>query len=190
MLAELARKCRSYRRFEENNRISVDTLRELVDVGRIAASGANAQPLKYCLSVGPELNSRIFQHLSWAGHLKDWDGPVEGERPSAYITIVCDKQISPKCDVDHGISAQSIMLAAIEKGIGGCMISAMKRDKVHAELGLSDRYDVLLVLALGIPAETVVLETVGPDGNTKYHRDSSGVHHVPKRSLDEVILDV
>ncbi len=189
MLADLARKCRSYRRFKEDDRISTETLRELVDVGRLGASGANAQPLKYRLSVDPELNASIFRHLSWAGHLKSWPGPAEGERPAAYIIVLCDRTIANSAGIDHGIAAQSIMLAAIEKGIGGCMISAMKRELVHQELGLTDDYEVLLVLALGIPAETVIIETVGADGDVRYYRDEDDAHHVPKRALDDVIVE-
>jgi hypothetical protein len=36
----------------------------------------------------------------------------------------------------------------------------------------------------------VTLETVGPDGSIEYWRDADGVHHVPKRPLDELILDI
>ena len=102
MLAELARKCRSIRRFKEHERISLDTLRELVDVGRLAASAGNAQPLKYKLAVDPGLNANIFTSLSWAGHLAGWDGPEQGERPAAYIIVLHDNTVTHRTDVDHG----------------------------------------------------------------------------------------
>jgi hypothetical protein len=56
-------------------------------------------------------------------------------------------------------------------------------------LNLSEQYEILYVLALGKPKETVVLEELKGD-NIKYWRDENQVHHVPKRSLDEIILEV
>ena len=120
--------------------------------------------------------------------MRSWSGPAEGERPSAYIVILGDTEISKSVGCDHGIAAQSIMLGATERGLGGCMIGSIKRDALRETLEIPERYEIQLVLALGKPAETVVLEDVGPDGDIKYYRDDQGVHHVPKRPLDELIL--
>jgi nitroreductase len=122
--------------------------------------------------------------------LKDWNGPVEGERPSAYIIILCDTDISSSAGVDHGIAAQSILLGATEMGLGGCIIGSIKRDRLREALDIPARYEILLVLAPGKPKEKVVLETAGDNGDIKYWRDSEGIHHVPKRPLDDIILDV
>jgi nitroreductase len=119
MLKELVLKNRSYRRFHEEERIGMETLRQLVDLVRLSSSGANLQSLKYMLSTAPELNGRIFATLGWAGYLKEWDGPVEGERPGAYIVMLFDSAIAKSCFWDHGIAAQSIMLGAVEQGLGG-----------------------------------------------------------------------
>ncbi len=188
MLRDLITRNRSYRRFDQSVAVSLDTLRELVDLARLSASAANRQPLKYILSADPEKNARIFPCLGWAGYLTDWGGPAEGERPTAYIIILGDQTISEDVGCDHGIAAQSIMLGATERGLGGCMIGSIKRLPLRQALDIPDRYQILLVLALGKPAETVVLETVGADGDIKYWRDASGVHHVPKRPLDELII--
>jgi nitroreductase len=188
MFRDLVLKNRSYRRFYQGEPIALDTLRELVDLGRLSASGSNRQPLKYILSADPETNARIFSCLAWAGYLKDWDGPAEGERPSAYVVILGDTEIVKSAGVDHGIAAQSIMLGAVEKGLGGCMIGSIQRAKLAQALDIDPRYEILLVLALGKPQETVVIDPVGPDGDTKYWRDEQSVHHVPKRALDEIIL--
>lgn len=190
MLRDLIIKNRSYRRFRQSVAVERETLRELVDLARLSASAANMQPLKYVLSNEPERNALIFRHVGWAGYLKDWSGPVEGERPSAYIIILCDTQISEFADCDHGIAAQSILLGAAEKGLFGCIIGTVERKELSAALKIPPRYKILLVLALGGPAEKVVLETAGPDGNIEYWRDADGVHHVPKRPLDELILDI
>jgi nitroreductase len=188
MLKDLITKSRSYRRFYQESSIDQQTLKELVDLARLSPSGANLQPLKYVLSCDPQQNAMIFPHLAWAGYLKDWHGPAEGERPSAYIIILADTEIREPAGCDHGIAAQSILLGAAEKGLGGCIIASINKQHLRNDLDISPRYEILLVLALGKPKEEVVIETVGPDGSIKYWRDSNGVHHVPKRSLDDIII--
>jgi len=187
-LKDLILKNRSYRRFYQDVPVDLDTLRALVDLARLSASGANLQPLKYILSCDPATNARIFPHTRWAGYLKDWGGPKEGERPTAYVVILGDTEISKSFGCDHGIAAQSIMLGATERGLGGCMIGSIDRDALRQTLDIPEQYEILLVLALGKPKETVVVEEVGPDGNTKYYRDAQDVHHVPKRSLGDLIV--
>jgi nitroreductase len=188
MLKDLIAKNRSYRRFYQEATIDCETLRDMVDLARLSASGANRQPLKYILACDPDKNARIFPCLAWAGYLKDWPGPAEGERPSAYIVVLGDTEISQSAGVDHGIAAQSILLGATEKGFGGCIIASIRKDDLREALHIPARYEILLVLALGKPKETVVVEPVGPDGDIKYWRDAEGVHHVPKRALAEIIV--
>ncbi len=188
MLKELVLKNRSYRRFHEEVRIERGTLRQLVELARLSSSGANLQSLKYLLSTEPEKNARIFATLGWAGYLKEWDGPVEGERPSAYIVMLFDSAIAKTCFWDHGIAAQSIMLGAVEQGLGGCMFGNVNRDELRPVLELDARYEILMVLALGKPKEEVRLVPLPSDGDIRYYRDADGVHHVPKRSLEEIIL--
>ena len=188
MIRDLILKNRSYRRFYQDTPVSIDTLRELVDLARLSASAANKQPLKYILSCDPQRNALVFQNLAWAGYLKSWPGPEEGERPSAYIIILGDKTISLSFGCDHGIAAQSILLGATEKGLGGCIIGSVRKGELSQALAIPADYEILLVIALGKPRETVVLEAVGSGGDIKYWRDEQGVHHVPKRSLDEIIV--
>ena len=188
MLEDLIRKNRSYRRFYQDVPVALETLRALVNLARLSASGANLQPLKYVLSSNPGTNARIFSHTRWAGYLKDWAGPDEGERPAAYIIILSDTDIRKSSGCDHGIAAQAIMLGAVERGLGGCILGALDRDGLRQTLQIPESHEILLALALGKPKETVVLEDVGPDGDIKYYRDDEGVHHVPKRLLDELIL--
>lgn len=188
MIKDLILKNRSYRRFHQEVAIDLETLRELVDMARCSASGANRQPLKYILSCNPQKNATIFQHLRWAASLKDWPGPSEGERPAAYIIVLGDTEISKNYFVDHGIAAQSILLGAVDKGFGGCMLAAIQKDGLRKDLNIPERYEILLTIALGKPKEKVVLETVGSDGNTTYWRDEDSTHHVPKRPLDDIII--
>ncbi len=187
MMRELVLKNRSYRRFHEEASVGRETLKELVDLARLSATGGNAQPLKFMLSGDAARNGKIFPTLGWAAYLKDWSGPGEGERPAAYIIILGDKRLKPSFGCDHGIAAQSILLGATEKGLGGCIIATIQKPALAQALSLPEHFEILLVIALGKPKETVVIEPVGPDGDIKYWRDSRSVHHVPKRSLDELI---
>lgn len=187
-IRELVTRNRSCRRFDQSAPVTRQTLKELVDLARLSPSAANLQPLKYILSCEPEMNARIFPHLAWAGYLKDWPGPSEGERPAAYIVILSDTQISRSAGCDHGIAAQSMLLGAVEKGLAGCMIGLIRRDDLRAELAIPEQYEILLVIALGRPREKAVIEAIGLEGDIKYYRDNAGTHHVPKRALDELIL--
>jgi nitroreductase len=185
---ELVKSNRSRRRFYQDVSIEVEILRELVGLARLTPSARNQQPLKYILSNVAEKNDKIFSCLSWALDLKGWGGPMEGERPSAYIIILGDTEIAKTFGCDHGIAAQTIMLGAVDKGFGGCIMASIKKDRLRELLTIPDRYEILLTLALGKPKEQVIVEPVGPSGNIKYWRDSLGVHHVPKRALDDIIV--
>lgn len=189
MLKDLILKTRSYRRFYQSEKISKDQLRNWVDLARHSSSARNAQTLKYILSTEEKLNALIFEQLAWAGYLSYWVGPEEGERPSAYIVVLNDSLIAGNYFCDDGIAIQSIMLGASEAGYGGCIIHSVNRNKLREVLNLSEQFEILYVLALGKPKETVVLEEM-KDGDFKYWRDENQVHHVPKRSLDEIILEI
>ncbi|MBN1534235.1 MAG: nitroreductase family protein [Spirochaetes bacterium] len=188
-LKELLLKNRSIRRFNQDHPITIDTLKDLVDCARLSPSARNLQPLRYVLSCENDNNARIFPFLGWAGYLVDWPGPVEGERPSAYIIICADTSIAEQVRWDDGICAHSILLAATETGLGGCMIGTINKNGLSDMLGLPKRYEICLVVALGKPNEIVTVDPV-VNGDIRYYRDLDGVHHVPKRPLDDIILDI
>ncbi len=188
MIRDLIIKNRSYRRFFQEVVIDRQMLRELVNLARLSPSAGNLQSLKYILSCDPERNCLIFPHLAWADYLKDWPGPGEGQRSSAYIIILGDTEISQSFGCDHGIAAQSILLGATEKGLGGCIIGSIQRQGLRKALDIPSQYKILLVLALGKPKEKVTIEEIEDTGDIKYWRDDEGIHHVPKRALDEIII--
>ncbi|MBN1695459.1 nitroreductase family protein [candidate division WOR-3 bacterium] len=189
MIKGLIKKNRSVRRFKKGFKITKKTLTELVDLARLSASAANLQPLKYVLSCDEEKNNKIFPHIKWAGYLTDWDGPAPNERPSAFILILGDTEITKSFGCDHGIAAQNILLGATDKGLGGCIVGALKRKALHEILNIPTRYEILLAVALGKPDEEVVIETAC-NGDIKYWRDEQDVMHVPKRPTEELILDL
>lgn len=189
MLKDLVRKNRSYRRFYQDVKINRETLEELVDLARLTSSGGNLQSLKYYISCEEENNNLIFPHLKWAGYLKDWDGPTEGEKPAAYIVVLGDKEISSNYFWDHGLASQSMLLGACEKGLGGCMFSNYNKEVLRAALQIPERYEILLVIALGKPKEIVVIDELKDPKELKYWRDENQVHHVPKRKLQDIIIN-
>lgn len=190
MISKLIRSNRTCRRFRQDQPVAASTLRELVDLARCSPSAGNLQPLKYVLSTTPEANAAIFSCLGWAGYLPNWPGPAEGERPAAYVVVLGDTRISAQIDCDHGIACQSILLGARERGLAGCIIGNIHRERLAGNLGVEPDLRILLVLALGRPAEEVRLEPLGADGDVRYWRDPNGIHHVPKRRLEELLVAV
>lgn len=189
LVEQLIRQNRSYRRFYQDYYIAKGNLKYFINLARLSPSGKNAQPLKYIISNDKDSNETIFKSLNWAGYLKDWHGPEEGEKPSAYIIMLGDKKIAENFFCDHGIAAQSILLGAVEKGFGGCIIASINKNQLRKDLSIEKHFEILLVLALGKPKETVILDDVNEDGDIKYWRDENKVHHVPKRNLDDIILN-
>lgn len=188
MIYDLVKKSRSYRRFDGQKAMTKEELRALVDLARLSPCGGNKQYLKYVTVCEPENNKKVYDCLAWAGYLTDWDGPVEEERPTGYIIMLRDKTIQANLSVDEGIAAQSIFLGATEMGYGGCFLMNVKREKLMERLGIDkERYSVSMVIALGVVKEQVEIESMSKDGDVKYWRDENQVHHVPKRSLDEIL---
>ncbi len=187
MLYDIVLQNRSYRRFLESYEISDDILKSLIELARITPSGGNRQALKFHVANSKEACEAIFPTLAWAAYLGHKGTPKPGERPSAYITILHDTALGSCNAADVGIVAQTMLLGACEKGLGGCMLGSVKRDELRRALGLDDKFEIPLVIALGKPSETVVIDTA-EDGDIKYFRDSDSVHHVPKRPLSELYI--
>ncbi len=188
MLTDLLLKSRSYRRFDESVKVSEAILRELIDATRYCPSAANRQPLKYRLVYDEKENARVFECLGFAAYLTGWAGPAEGERPAAYIVVLGDEGIYKFSEVDAGIAMQTILLRATELGYGGCILASVQRDKLREILALDDQIHIGYVVALGKPGEISLIEPLGENGDIKYYRDAEGVHHVPKRSLDDLLV--
>ncbi len=187
-VGDLVLRTRSIRRFRESEAVSMTTLAELVDLARLAPSAGNKQPFKYALSASRRVNALIFPHLRWAAYLQDWAGPAEGERPAAYMVICRDTAISNALNSDQGFAVQNILLGATERGLGACVLASFVREKIRDIMQIPEALDPIWVIALGVPAETVVIELLGPEGDIRYWRDAQGVHHVPKRSLESILL--
>lgn len=179
---------RSYRRFDSSKEISSDTLLDLINLARNTPSAANKQLIRYKITNDTFLNEKVFSCLKWAGYLADWDGPVENERPTAYITLLAPKSSPNATATDEGIVCQTILLGARTLGLGGCILGNIDREHLSSYLDIPDEYCIKLVIALGAPVEHVILKDIDSTDCIKYYREDDGTHVVPKIKLEDVVL--
>lgn len=185
-LKELVKKNRSYRRFYGDQKISRETLIDLIDTARLTPSGANSQKTRYLVFSEEKENATIYPYLRWAGFYKDWDGPEPEERPTGYIVML--KPTGANVERDEGIKGQTILLLAAEQGLGGCFIGNIDREGLKSAISIPEGYETSLIIALGVPKEDVVIDEVTADADLKYYRDGM-VQHVPKLSVEDVVLN-
>lgn len=191
MMLDLIRKNRSYRSYNKSRAVTEDELRSLVECARFSASGNNRQLLRFLLCASPDRMAQILPCVKWAAALPDWHLPPEGHEPPAAIILCHDTTAAPEPQAsarDVGIAAQTILLASAEMGLGGCMIANFAPAKLAEALALPAHLVPVLVIALGEPDEEIILEDAAEGGSVSYYRDENGVHHVPKRTLDELII--
>lgn len=181
-------KRRTVRKFKQD-KISMDVLKKLVDAARLAPQGANLQPMKYIIVTEKSTVDKLFETVGWAAYLKPLRDPKEGERPVAYIVALVDTEIRKTAyDLDAGLAVENMLIAAVGEGLGTCMLSNIDREKIASILSIQERYIIHSMIATGLPAEQPV--PVDENGSMKYYPDENGLLHVPKRRLDDVILDI
>jgi len=187
---ELVKRSRSYRSFDPNRPIAMPQLRKLVELCRYTPSSVNLQVLRFRLCCTPEENALMLARTGWARLLKDqMQLPPPGHGPSAYV-VICAAGDADKARfrADAAIAAQTLLLGAADQGLGGCMIGNFNPDDIAQALKLPAGLTPLLVVALGTPDEQIILEDATPGGSTAYYRDAQGIHHVPKRTMEELIV--
>ena len=191
MFKDLVKANRSYRGYDESYRFTEDELKEFVDCARFAPSSVNAQPFKYYLAWEKEEVDKIQSLTKWARALPDLELPHKGKCPTGFIIICQDMKIGPslaRYQKDVGIVAQTMLLAAAEKGLGGCMIGNYGAKPVSEALGLSEDLTPMLIVAFGKPDEEIVLTETEDGESIKYYRDENDVHYVPKRKLEDILI--
>ena len=191
MLIDLVRRNRSYRGYDHSRRLTREELLTLLEAARLCPSSVNMQPLRYCPVYEEKLADRLQAETKWARGLPEMTLPHPGKEPTAFIVICQDTNVHPslaRFQRDVGIVAQTMLLAAVEMGLGGCMIGNFSAERVHALLGLPENVQPLLIVALGKPDEEIVL-TDAVNGQTAYYRDEADRHYVPKRPLSELVVD-
>ena len=191
MLRDLAIKSRSYRIFDENYKLKRDDLVDLIELTRYCPCGKNNQSLRFIPIYQEETLREIYPCLSWAAYLNDWNGPIKGQRPTGIILIVSKngKLDDPIIAADMGIFSQTIMLGAVEKNLGGCMIRAINRSRIRQIINLPQDYTIHMALAIGKPTQEVIIEDINEGDDIKYWMDKDNTHHVPKIKLNDLIIE-
>lgn len=191
MLSELVKKNRSYRGYDESFLFTKEMLEELVDITRFTPSSVNMQPFKYHIAYEKEEVALIQSMTKWAAALPEMQLPHPGKMPTGFVIICQDLEINPNAgrySTDLGIVAQTLLLYAVEKGLGGCMIGNFKAEEVKEKLSLSENLHPMLIIALGKPDENVILTDIPENGSIKYYRDENDNHYVPKRKLKDILV--
>lgn len=183
-VSEAIKKRRSIRKFKEK-RITYETLKKLIDAGRIAPSAANLQPLEYLIVDDPELEKRVFENTEWANYI-DWEPSFE-ERPRAYIFILIDeKNITDWYKYDVGLASENICLKALDEGLGACILAAINRDAITELLNVPENKRVDIAIALGVPDQEAKIDD-SREGDVEYWIDDEENFHVPKRDLEDIL---
>ncbi len=188
MLKDLVLRNRSYRKFYNDKKVSPDQLKHLINLARITPSSKNRQPLKYILVTKEDEVNMVACQLKWARFLKDWDGPINTQKPPAYVIMLLDKNINEQADIDAGIAAQTILLGAVEKQLGGCIIRSVNRDAISHHYNLPTNLEIILVMAIGYPNQKIELTIPTSTSSVNYYENSNAIHFVPKRKLEDIII--
>jgi nitroreductase len=184
-LLELIKKRRTVRQFQPKN-IPGNILLELADLGHLAPSASNLQPLEFVLVNDPEVKKNVFSCLRWAAYISPAGNPKPGQEPASYIIILVNTEVREKdYEYDVGASAENIILGALTQGIGSCWLISIDKNRLRNVLDIPGKYVIDSVIALGYPAENPLLEDF--KGSVKYWKDEGEVLHVPKRKLEDVV---
>ena len=192
MFLDLVKQARSHRGFRQDRKVTRQELEHLVECARFTPAARNDQVLKYYLAEKPETVAAIQPLTKWAGPLAELHLPRKGAEPVAYIVICLDGSLAENptpYQRDVGIVAQTMLLAAVEMGLNGCMIGSFAAGELREKLGLPEAIKPQLLLALGEGTDRIVMTDVGEDGSTTYYRDAEDTHYVPKRTLEQLILN-
>jgi len=180
---------RCTRRFKKDITIDKNELIELIDIARTVSSGKNMQPLKYIAITDDKIKDEVYKPLVWAAHLTDWE-QSEDEKPSAYILVINDTSIEGLSAIDSGIAMQTIMLGATAKGYAGCILASINKVEYKKLFNLENHLEPMFIIALGVKDENIeVVDVNTQNGDTNYYRDQNSTHFVPKRKLNEVLID-
>ncbi|MBN2134211.1 MAG: nitroreductase family protein [Acidobacteria bacterium] len=188
-IKELLQKTRSYRRFDQSVPVPMEVLKDIIENTRYTSSAMNKQPLSYILITNHQLNEKIFVNLKWAASLKDWDGPVEGEKPTGYIIMLSHGDNKVTNTWDAGIALETIALSLMEKEYASCAILSFNKNNVKSILDVPDDKNIEIVIAVGKPGEKIVIDDAEGD-KLSYWRDEDDTHHVPKRRLGDRLFKI
>ena len=183
-LESLLKRNRSYRGYDASRAVTEEDLLKMLEVVPWVASGMNAQPLRFKLVTGADA-ARVHPLVKLGAALPEEHLPHTGEEPSAYIVVCSTAPENRVVDMDLGIAAQSILLRAVELGLGGIFILNFKASELSAALQLP--LQPLAVIGIGKPSERIFLVDAKPGDSLDYYR-KDGVHFVPKLPVKDLLL--
>lgn len=184
-LARLLLKNRSHRGYDTTFIVREDQLRRIIEVNTKIPSAHNQQVLRFRPVLSDEA-PRVLAHIRLGGALPELHLPLPGTEPNAFIIICSTVEETRHVDIDLGISAQSMLLQAVEIGLNGICIGAFDRARIKQEFELP--FEPLLILAIGKGIEQIELVPVGDGDSHAYYR-KEGKHFVPKVRAEELTID-
>ena len=183
-LDSLLKKNRSYRGFDQRHEVSEDELKRVVAVSTLVASGMNKQRLRYRLVTKPDA-AKVLPHITLGASLPEEHLPHPGSEPQAFIVVCATEKENKVIDIDLGIAAQSMLLKAVEMGLGGIFILNFRAAAVQQALNLPS--EPIAIIAIGKPAEKIFLVPVHTGSDLNYYR-KDGIHYVPKLNADDLLI--
>ena len=183
-LDKLLLKNRSHRGYDSKFIVREDQLRRIIEVNSKIPSSRNQQVLRFRPVLSDEA-SKILPHIRLGGALPELHLPLPGTEPNAFIIICSTVPENHYVDIDLGISAQSMLLKAVEIGLNGICIGAFDKKQIKKEFQL--KFEPLLIMAIGKGIEKIELVTVNTQDNLSYYR-KNGTHYVPKICTEDLFI--
>ncbi|MBI9033891.1 MAG: nitroreductase family protein [Bacteroidales bacterium] len=188
-LKQLIKANRSYRKYEHAIKIEESVILEWIDYARFVSSSKNRQAVRFLVITESDQVQCICNQMQWARHLKGWDGPNKEQMPSALLIVCTDDTVNNKAETDVGIITQTLLLQAVNEGFGGCILRSINRKLIREKYKLNENLKIDMVVALGKPAQEIILEEMGAGSQAcDYWEDENGTHHVPKRAMEDVVI--
>ncbi|TXT53311.1 MAG: NADPH-flavin oxidoreductase [Promethearchaeota archaeon] len=183
---EVIQKRRTIRRFKQED-VPKEKLMKLIEYARLAPAGNNVQSVEYIIIKDEGYREKLFSLVNWAGSLpKEERVPEKSRRPMAYIIVLVNTTIKKEAPHDVGAAVENILLGAVNLGLGACWMGSIHRKKIRELFGIDDKYKISHVISLGYPDEKSSIEPY--ERSFKYWKDEDGNMHVPKRSVDDIIV--
>lgn len=163
---------RTIRRYQQKE-ISMSTIIEILEDGRMAPSAGNGQKWEFIAVTERDLVEKMFEYVRWLRGL----APSCDEKPTAYIVLLGDQE-------NCAFAAATMLLSAHAEGLGGCVIGSVDRENVKSLLKIPDDKRIAYVISLGYSQEEAVAKDT--DEEIRVYKDDSGLVNVPKRRLHDI----